>query len=130
MDPTIGRIVHYRLTADDVKRIVDRRNRHVEEIHWRNEHGGDGIRVERAFDGNVPQPGDIVPLLIVRVWPSEYSPHQQVGRAHDSGNVEWHLPASTFGVNGQAFLDGNDALWVTSAPEGDFRGAWSWPPRQ
>ena len=33
------------------------------------------------------------------------------------------------GVNGQAFLDGNDVLWVTSAREGTEPGQWSWPPR-
>ncbi|KKK65507.1 hypothetical protein LCGC14_2973460, partial [marine sediment metagenome] len=28
------------------------------------------------------------------------------------------------GVNGQAFLDGNDSLWVTSVQEGYESGQW------
>lgn len=32
-------------------------------------------------------------------------------------------------INGQAFLDGNDSLWVTSVEQGDGHGQWSWPPR-
>lgn len=64
---------------------------------------GDGAR------GNVAREGDVVPLLVVV--------------AHEN-------PAS---VNGQAFLDGNHSLWVTSAAPsevaGDRPGTWSWPPR-
>jgi hypothetical protein len=54
--------------------------------------------------GNRTNAGDIVPLIVVSV--------------------------GTSSVNGQAMLDGNDTLWITSAKEGTEPGTWSWPPRQ
>jgi hypothetical protein len=33
------------------------------------------------------------------------------------------------GVNGQAFLDGNDVFWACSRREGEGNGEWCWPPR-
>lgn len=91
MIPTIGRIVHYKLSATDALRING---------NWRK---GDGT-------GNASAEGDVVPLIIVRVWPDEFG-------------------TGVAGVNGQAILDGNDTLWVTSAKEGTEPGTWSWPPR-
>lgn len=32
-------------------------------------------------------------------------------------------------VNGRAFLDGEDDLWVTSVKQGDAEGQWDWPER-
>ena len=64
----------------------------------------------QAHIGNTAAAGDVVPLVVVRVWPNEFGEG---------------IP----GVNGQAFLDGNDALWVTSAREGTEPGTWAWPPR-
>ncbi len=58
--------------------------------------------------GNPPTVGDVVPAIVV--WPH-------------------HNEASTF--NGQAFLDGNDVLWITSVPysaEAKPR-TWHWPAR-
>ena len=52
--------------------------------------------------------GQLVPFTVVVVWPDEY------GEGAPS-------------VNGQALLDGNDSLWVTSAREGDEPGTWRWP---
>ena len=99
--PTIGRIVHYRLSANDVLSINSSRSSGsaVEEIS--------GAQMRH---GNPVSEGDTVPLAIVRVWPDEYGPG---------------IP----GVNGQALLDGTDSLWVTSAAEGTGPGQWSWPPR-
>lgn len=65
----------------------------------------------QAHVGNPAHEGDVVPLLVVRSW--------------------------NHGVNGQAFLDGNDVLWITSARE-DSRprveshepGRWRWPNRE
>jgi hypothetical protein len=55
------------------------------------------------FPGNDPHPGDVYPLLIVRVW------------SDDS-------------INGQIFLDGIDTMWVTSVHESDsLYGCWFWP---
>ncbi len=90
MIPTIGRIVHYRLSENDALRINK---------NWQS-----------GVGGNASSGGDIVPLIIVRVWPDEFG-------------------AGIPGINGQAILDGHDTLWVTSAHEGTEPGQWSWPPR-
>lgn len=90
--PTIGRIVHYRLSERDVESIT-------------------GARLNNtSLFGSIPKAGDVVPLIITRVWPDEYG-------------------EGVAGVNGQAFLDGNHSHWVTSAKEGADNGEWSWPPR-
>ncbi len=90
MAPTVGRIVHYKLSETDVQRI------------WQH-------RAEQTgCHGNPVSPGEVVPMIIAVVWPNEYGEN---------------VP----GVNGQAFLDGNDSLWVTSAKEGMEAGQWSWP---
>lgn len=87
--PTVGRIVHYTLSAQDVQRISPRRT------------SSNAVHI-----GNEPREGDVVPMMIVRVWQSDQH-----------------------SVNGQAFLDGTDVLWVTSAIEGSVPGTWAWPPR-
>ena len=84
--PTAGRIVHYKLGGADVARISAARTH------------------DRERQGNAALVDDVVPVIIVRVWP---------------GGL----------INGQAILDGNDSLWVTSAAEGDGPGQWHWPPR-
>jgi hypothetical protein len=103
MKPSIGRIVHYRLTEQDATAINRRRVAgagHQED--WpmgAQAHSGNGVRV-----------GEVVPMIICIVWPNEHGPTHDV-------------------VNGQCFLDGNDSLWVTSVKEGTAAGQWSWPPR-
>jgi hypothetical protein len=60
-----------------------------------------------AHVGNYAYAGDVVPLTVVRVWQADM-------------------------VNGQATLDGNDSLWVTSAHKAageSEQGCWHWPPR-
>lgn len=108
MKPTTGRIVHYRLTEADAA-AVNRRRTNGASIAERIEDEKWPLGAQ-AHIGNSAYVGQVVPLLIVQVWPNEYGPDFD-------------------GVNGQAFLDGNDALWVTSAREGDGQGQWSWPPR-
>lgn len=100
--PSVGRIVHYKLTAIDAGRIeYDRELRGSSPVAV-------GTLPVRA--GNPVREGVVVPLIIVCVWPNEFG-------------------AGKPGVNGQAFLDGNDSLWITSAGEGTEPGQWSWPPR-
>jgi hypothetical protein len=82
--PIVGSIVRYRLREDDGARISAAR------------------LDDQSRKGNVAHGGDIVPLIVVRVWPGGH-------------------------VNGQAILDGNDSLWVTSAGEGTEPGQWAWP---
>lgn len=124
MIPTIGRIVHYRLSADDAAQINRRRTtgksiaerllwsplgRHQDAIPAHAEHGT--VRAwpagAQAHIGNDAKEGDVFPMLITKVW----------------GDTP------TSAVNGQAFLDGNDVLWVTSAAVGEGPRTFSWPTR-
>lgn len=106
MQITTGRTVLYTLTANDAE-FVNRRRTTGAFIAER-------MRAEppqwpvgaQAHIGNYVGAGDVVPLIVVRVWPSG-------------------IPS----VNGQALLDGSDVLWVTSAREGTEPGTWAWPPR-
>jgi hypothetical protein len=108
MQPTVGRIVHYTLTTDNAEQI-NRRRTTGKAIADRIPDGKWPAGAQ-AHIGNGAHAGDVLPLLICRVWPDEYGPG---------------VP----GVNGQVFLDGNDQLWVTSAKEGTDPGTWAWPPR-
>jgi hypothetical protein len=97
---SIGRTVHYKLSEGDVQRIQAARKDAPN-------HAETGFQ---KHQGNPVAVGDEVPMVVVRVWPDEFGP----------GKV---------GVNGQAFLDGNDSLWVCSAQEGTEPGQWHWPER-
>lgn len=103
--PTIGRIVHYRLSADDAAQVNRRRTtafsiaERIKAAVW--PHGA------QAHIGNEAAEGDAVPMLIVKTW----------------GDT----PGSC--VNGQVLLDGNDVLWVTSAMVGEGPRTFSWPTR-
>lgn len=98
--PSIGRIVHYALSAADVEAVTRRRD------DYRNV-GPEWPAGAQAHVGNQPSAGVLVPMIITAVFPNEYPDGP--------------------GVNGQALLDGNDSLWVTSAREGSSHGQWSWP---
>ncbi len=71
----IGEVVQYHLSPIDVERIRERRT--------------------TSGYGNAPYVGELVPLVITKVWPNEFGDG---------------VP----GVSGQAILDGSDTLWVTS----------------
>ncbi len=101
MRPTTGRIVHYRLSEQDAEQI-NRRRDHAKRFAEDNTHMTPGWQ---RHIGNRVNAGEVVPMTIVVVW-------------------QGHL------VNGQASLDGNDCLWVTSASEGHGNGQWTWPPRE
>ena len=60
----------------------------------------------QAHVGNMARAGDEVPALVVVVWSADM-------------------------INGQAFLDGTDSLWITSRHEGQpgEPGTWHWPER-
>jgi hypothetical protein len=107
MKPTVGRIVHYRLSKADAERITTARARDSER-------------------GNPVGEGSVVPLVVTAFWPGEYE-----GGAY----LAHHGPGTTYegpgGVNGQALLDGPDSLWVCSAPQHPtLSGCWFWPPRE
>jgi hypothetical protein len=103
MNPTIGRIVHYKLTAEQAEQINRRRtNSHsiaerIKEDKW-------PIGAQ-AHIGNEAHEGQTYPMIVVVVW---------------SGTT----------VNGQVILDGNDTFWATSSSQGDQNGQWQWPPRE
>lgn len=103
MIPTIGRLVHYRLTvyqADDINR---RRNDATDKIELhRAQKTGTQVHV-----GNYVSAGDVFPMMIVRVW----------------------SPVEGGAVNGQLHLDGNDIYWLTSVCEGTREGEWFVPPK-
>ncbi len=110
MKPTVGRIVHYKLRKEDAEAINRRRTTgtniacRLSEIPARWPIGA------QAHIGNSASQGDVLPLIISRVWPNEFGP-----------DVD--------GVNGQVFLDGNDTLWVTSIREGQEEGQYKWPTK-
>lgn len=85
--PTIGRIVHYRLSQYDCQRIEFNRSKY-------------------GLLGNPVAAGDVVPVLVTKVWSSDL-------------------------INGKAQIDGEGSFWVTSAARGvgDEPGTWFWPPR-
>ena len=109
--PTIGRIVHYRLDAEDVK-AINRRRTTGSSIAQRMQYGDDPQfkawpAGAQAHIGNEVHEGDVFPMLITKVWGA--------------------MPSSA--VNGQAFLDGTDVLWVTSVCVGDGPRTFYWPVR-
>lgn len=103
MIPSVGRIVHYRLSEHDALAITQRRD---DARRSRIAHDKTGAVVHV---GNPVKAGDVYPMLITRIWAEE--------------------PTETTAVQGQVFLDGNDNLWVTSVQQGDGERQWSAPPR-
>lgn len=114
--PSIGRIVHYKLSAFDVAQIMRRRTTgksiaermavQVSQVETATPILGWPTGAQ-AHIGNDVHEGDVYPMMIIRVWG----------------------PTAESAVNGQVFLDGNDVFWVTSAVVGDQPGTFAWPPR-
>ncbi|MFJ8349000.1 hypothetical protein ACIQ9J_22090 [Streptomyces sp. NPDC094153] len=98
--PSVGRIVHYRLSEQDADAINRRR------VDFQQS----GVAHQRTgvvgHVGNHAEAGETFPAVIVRVWEEP-----------------------TVTVNLRVLLDGNDTLWATSRAEGSEPGAWAWPPR-
>lgn len=107
MTPTVGRIVHYKITEWDADAINQRRRDAGAfnlSLDGRPEPGDRGRSGHVLHTGNEVAEGDVCAAVIVRVFSPET-------------------------VNLQVLLDGNDAYWATSRAEGDEPGQWSWPPR-
>lgn len=98
--PSIGRVVHYRLTEHDAKDI-NRRRTDFHESRSADERTGFVGHV-----GNHAAEGDVYPATIVRVWNE-----------------------TTATCNLQVLLDGTDTYWATSRAEGPDAGNWHWPER-
>lgn len=115
--PSIGRIVHYRLSAQDVEQIMRRRTTGKSIADRMNastaavEGGAPAIVAwpagAQAHIGNDVKEGDVFPMMITRTW------------GESSGSA----------VNGQVFLDSNDVFWARSRTVGDQPGTFSWPMR-
>jgi hypothetical protein len=104
--PTIGRIVYFRLTNEQVDDINSRRTT-TASIHDRINGGTWPIGIQ-AHIGNPNAEKEILPMVITKICPDEFGPGKD-------------------GVNGQVFLDGNDSLWVKNVGEGVGPGQWAWP---
>lgn len=114
--PSLGRIVHYRLSAQDVEQIMRRRTTgasiaermkvQVSQVETATPILGWPTGAQ-AHIGNDVAEGETYPMLIVRVW----------GTGPESA------------VNGQVFLDGNDVFWATSRTVGIQPGTFGWPAR-
>lgn len=102
--PSIGRIVLFKLSAQGAVEINRRRTSGKSIAERLAETPMAWPAGAQAHIGNEVHEGDVFPMMIVRVW-------------------------SDTCVNGQAFLDGNDAFWVLSATSGDGPHQWNWPPR-
>lgn len=101
MRPSIGRIVHYKLSEEDAAQI--NRRRITRENIAQNIKAGLWPLGAQAHIGHVAERGDVLPMIITRV--------------EDAMNV-----------NGQVFLDGNDTLFVAVVGEGEnIEGCWQWP---
>lgn len=109
---SVGRIVHYRIGAQAVEQIMRRRTTGASIADRIKQQS---VLIEggpvpawplgaQAHIGSDVHEGDILPLIVLRVW-------------------------SPTCVNGQVFLDGNDVFWATSVSEGTLPGTWCWPPR-
>lgn len=89
--PVRGEVVDYTLDSNDVAQITGRRD--ASHGHVAGEARGSPVSI-----------GDVVPMMITRVW----------------GDT----PGCA--VNGQAVLDGNDTLWVTSATHSEGLRHFAW----
>lgn len=99
MKPTIGRIVLYVLSSQDVAKITSRRAANVQI----SDRVTDGWRIDAKPEHSTPvELGQIFPAMVVRV--------------------------DDEAVNLKVMLDGADDLWVTSRVESDtqFPGTWHW----
>jgi hypothetical protein len=101
--PSIGRIVHYRLSDYDAaainKRRADANNPDANGVTLARQETGAQIH-----HGNHAAVGDVCPAMVVQTF------------GGDAANL-------------QVFLDGNDTYWATSRPNGDDNGTWHWPER-
>ncbi|MDX3199967.1 hypothetical protein [Streptomyces scabiei] len=99
--PSIGRIVHYKISEAAAGQINRARKNFHE--HARTSHEDSGLM---GHQGNWVAEGDVFPAVVVQVFNE-----------------------ATVTANLQVLLDGNDTYWATSAAQGSEPGRWSWPER-
>lgn len=111
MDITIGRTVHYTLSAQDAAEI-NRRRTNGSSIAERMKAYLPAVEGPiygwpagaQAHIGNNAEEGQVYPAVAVRVWDPSMA-------------------------NLSVALDGTDTYWATSRHEGTEPGTWAWPPR-
>lgn len=116
MQPSVGRIVIYRLTADDAQQI-NRRRTTGQAIAGRIQQETWPLGAQAHIGSEVTE-GQEFPMLVVLVKadPDKDDP---------SG---WQTDANrAVTVNGQVALDGTDVLWRIMLREGPANGQWHWP---
>lgn len=111
--PTMGRIVHYRLTELDAAQINSGRADYAAYLRLANSSAAPAQPGQTGRTGLAAHKGNPVSA-------GEYYPAQVVRRFNPEGTT----------VNLQVSLDGNDLHWATSVSEGDGDGQWIWPPRE
>lgn len=111
---SIGRIVHYTLTAEDAE-AINRRRSDFRAFTQKHQTLGSGHTVPEGelgrsghvgHIGNETREGEVCPAMVVRVFAPE-----------------------TVYANLKVFLDGNDTYWAGSRTEGEGPGHWAWPLR-
>jgi hypothetical protein len=114
--PTLGRIVHYKLTEAEAKATTKRREDF--RAYMRKNPGS-------TWDGFTLGPGD----------PGQTGHQAHWGSMVDEGDTfpaivtYYDIQDNVVWINLQVFLDGNDSLYVIDPEFGDEPGQWSWPPR-
>ncbi len=101
LTPTKGRIVLFKLSAEDADSInkrYDDASRNLQSIR-ENSNG------YQAHFGNRVKAGDQCVMIVTAIW-------------------------SDTCINGKVLLDGNDDLWVTSVNKGEGEHQWDWMPFQ
>lgn len=110
MQPTVGRIVLYKLTAEDAEHINSSRTTHRDVVLRREKNTRDVVHWPfgaQAHIGNLHSEGMLLPAIVVNASPST-----------EPGVI-----------NLQVFLDGNDVMWITRVTEGNQDGQYRWPDR-
>ena len=115
--PTIGRIVHYRLSADDATQINRRRTSGKSIAERMKAYVSPDISGPPRVPSDDPLPPPVEAIRIA-AWPAGAQAH--IGNEAKEGDTFPMLITKCWGdtptasVNGQAFLDGNDVRGVTS----------------
>jgi hypothetical protein len=112
MNPTVGRIVHYRLTEEDAEHVNRRRTTSV------------------SVQERMPLVVDYVHGHAIHAWPQGAQAHIGLP-AFDGQELPMLITrVRVESINGQVFLEGNDVLWVVDIREGIQNGQWHWPERE
>lgn len=108
INPTVGRIVFYRLTHEDLEGIK-------------------AVTMRRVRPGNPHYVGQALPMLVTAVWPAKRDTYSEPPKMV-AGKVVYY--GEDFkGISGQVFVDDDFSFWVRNIEEGvgENVGFWYWP---